>query len=83
LTSGQPADPGEAPRAASAFYLKGRTLELALAAWRADYDAPTFRQRRPFLARLGTVIRRLAAEAEACEAATTSQIGATVARTQR
>ena len=64
-----PAEPDEIRRAAAAFYLKGRTLEEALAAWRADYDAPTFRQRRPLIARLGTVIRRLAREAEAQDSA--------------
>lgn len=63
----RPAATDEAYRASAAFYLKGRTLEQALAAWRADYDAPTFRQRRPLLARLGTVIRRLAAETEGRE----------------
>ena len=62
-----PAEPDEVRRAAAAFYLRSRTLEEALAAWRADYDAPTFRQRRPLLARLGTVIRRLAREEEARE----------------
>lgn len=59
------AEADERRRAAAAFYLKDRTLEEALAAWRSDYEAPTFRQRRALLARLGSVIRRLAAEAEA------------------
>lgn len=64
MSSDQPADPGEVRCAAAAFYLGDHTLEEALAAWRQDYNAPTFRQRRMLLARLGTVIRRLAAEAE-------------------
>lgn len=56
--------PDDARRALAADYLRGRTLEEALAAWRSDYDAPTYREGRPRLARLGNVIRRLAAEAE-------------------
>lgn len=59
------AEPDEGRRALAAGYLHGRTLEEALAAWRSDYDAPTYRERRTRLARLGTMIRRLAAEAEA------------------
>ena len=55
----------EGRRVLAAGYLRGRTLEEALAAWRSDYDAPTYRERRPMLVRLGNVIRRLAAEAEA------------------
>lgn len=55
----------EGRRQMAAGYLKGRTLEEALAAWRSDYDAPVFRERRQSLARLGAEIRRLAAEAEA------------------
>ncbi len=58
-------EPDEERRVLAAGYLRGRTLEEALAAWRSDYDAPTYRERRPRLARLGNVIRRLAAEAEA------------------
>ena len=54
----------ECRRALALAYLRGRTLEEALAAWRADYDAPIHRDRRPVLARLGAMIRRLAAEAE-------------------
>ncbi|AWN38562.1 hypothetical protein DK427_24835 [Methylobacterium radiodurans] len=57
----------------AAGYLHGRTLEEALAAWRSDYDAPTYRVRQPMLARLGNVIRRLAAEAEARDEAATDQ----------
>lgn len=60
-------EPDEGRRALAAGYLKGRTLEEALAAWRAEYDAHSYRERRPMLARLGTVIRRLAAEAEVRE----------------
>lgn len=56
-------------RTLAATYLQDRTLEQALAAWRADYDAPTFREGRKRLARLGTAIRRLAAEAENAEKA--------------
>jgi len=55
----------EKRRVLAAGYPRGRTLEEALAAWRSDYDAPTYREGRPQLARLGNVIRRLAAEAEA------------------
>lgn len=58
-------EPDEGRRALAAGYLRGRTLEEALAAWRSDYDAPTYRERRPMLARLGNVIRKLADEAEA------------------
>ena len=58
-------EPEEGRRALAAGYLRGRTLEEALAAWQADYAAPTYRERRSMLARLGTLIRRLAAEAEA------------------
>ncbi|GJD78036.1 hypothetical protein [Methylobacterium gregans] len=60
-------DLDEGRRALAAGYLKGRTLEEALAAWRAEYDAHSYRERRPMLARLGNVIRRLAAEAETQE----------------
>lgn len=60
-------EPLEVRRRLAAGYLRGRTLEEALAAWRSDYDSPAYRERRPMLARLGTVIRRLAAEAEAKE----------------
>ncbi len=59
----------EGRRARAAGYLEGRTLEEALAAWRSDYDAPTYRERRPQLARLGHAIRRLAAEADRREEA--------------
>lgn len=55
----------DARRKLAARYLKGRTLEVALARWAADYDAPAYRDRRSLLAPLGKVIRRLAAEAEA------------------
>lgn len=58
-------EPDDGRRVIAAGYLRGRTLEEALAAWRSDYDAPTYRERRPMLARLGTLIRRLAAEGEA------------------
>lgn len=66
MSGERPAHSDEAHRrAAAAFYLKDRTLEQAPDAWRIDYDALTFRHRRPYLARLGTVIRRIAAEGEA------------------
>ena len=67
--------PRDARRALAAEYLRGRTPEEALAAWRSDYDAPTYRERRPMLARLGNVIRRLAAEADAREEASTDHPG--------
>lgn len=57
-------EPLEVRRRLAAEYLRGRTLEEALATWRSDYDSPAYRERRPVLARLGNVIRRLAAEAE-------------------
>lgn len=56
-------EPDEARRAPAVEYLRGRTLEEALAAWRADYASTAFRERRRILARLGTVIRRLGDEA--------------------
>ncbi|GLS52442.1 hypothetical protein GCM10007886_06250 [Methylobacterium gregans] len=65
----------EGRRALAAGYLRGRTLEEALAAWRLDYEAPTYRERRPMLTRLGNVIRRLAAEGEAREDAATDDPG--------
>jgi hypothetical protein len=57
----------EARRRLAAGYLRGRTREEALAAWRADYDSPAYREGRPRLAWLGSVIRQLAAEAEVRE----------------
>ncbi|WP_162559742.1 hypothetical protein [Methylobacterium radiodurans] len=57
----------EGRRALAAGYLHGCTLEQILAAWRSAYDAPTYREGRARLARLGNVIRRLAAEADARE----------------
>lgn len=57
--------PDNERRRLAAEYLRGRKLEEALAAWRSDYDAPTYRERRPQLARLSNVIRRLADEAVA------------------
>ena len=59
--------PDDVRRKLAARYLKGRTLEEALARWAADYDAPAHRDRRPLLAQVGKAIRRLAAEAEAYE----------------
>ena len=56
-------EPDEGRRALASRYLSGRTLKEPLAAWRADYASPAFRERRGILARLGTVIRRLADEA--------------------
>lgn len=68
-------EPDEGRRALAAGYLKERTLEEALAAWRSDYDAPTYRERRTMLARLGNVIRRLAAEAEVRDEAASDHPG--------
>lgn len=65
----------DARRTIAAGYLKGRTLEEALAAWRSDYESPAYRERRPMLVRLGNVIRRLAAEAEAREDAASDHPG--------
>lgn len=66
---------GERRRLQAQAYLKGRTLEEALAAWRSDYDGPTYRDGRARLARLGNMIRRLAAEAEARQDATADHPG--------
>ncbi len=48
--------PDNERRRLAAGYLRGRMLEEALAAWRWDYDAPTYRER--------CLIGRLAADAE-------------------
>ena len=65
--------PDEARRLLAADYLRGRTLEEALAAWQADYASPAYRERWPMLAWLGNVIRKLADEAEAKEEATSAR----------
>ena len=57
--------PDDARRTLAAQYLRGRTLEEALAAWRSDHARQPYWKRCPTLTRLGNVIRQFAAEAEA------------------
>lgn len=56
--------PDDERRRLAAEYLRGRTLEEALAAWQADHASQPYWKRSPTLTRLGNVIRRLAAEAK-------------------
>ena len=65
----------EMRRQLAAEYLQGRSLEDALTLWRADYERQKQRTKDPYLTRLGTMIRRLAREAEALEDATNDHPG--------
>lgn len=60
-----------------------RSLEEAPAAWRSDYDSPAYREGRPRLAWLGSVIRRLAADAEVRTEAAADYPGQRRRRTKR